>query len=88
MDRAQVLKCHGKKNVFDFSSISIKESIVLDMGNKNIWLFMEGKGTAQCKLNMLNVMEGEEVQQEQGPALFMVLSISQNLEVEFPADFF
>lgn len=38
MNRAQVLKCHGKKNVFEFSNISIKECIVLDMGYKNIWL--------------------------------------------------
>lgn len=29
------------------------------MGFKNIWLIVEGKGAAQCKLNMLNVMEGE-----------------------------
>lgn len=87
MDRARVLKCHGRKSVFEFSSISIKKCIVLDMGCKNIWLTVEGKGTAQCKLNILNVMEGEEMQHEQGLALFMVLSISQNLEVEFPPDF-
>lgn len=58
------------------------------MGNKNVWLIVEERGTAQCKLNMLNVMEGEEMWHEQGPALFMVFSISQNLEVEFPPDFF
>lgn len=84
MDRARVLKCHGRKSVFEFSSISI----VLDMGYKNIWLVVEGKGTAQCKLNMLNVLEGEEMSHERGSALSVVFSISQNLEVEFPPDFF
>lgn len=67
MDRAQVLKCHGRKSVFELSSISVKECIVLDMGYKNIWLIVEGKGTAQDNLNMLNVMEGEEMRHEQGP---------------------
>lgn len=47
--------------VFEFSSISIKECIVLDMGYENIRLIVEGKGTAQYKLNMLNVLEGEEM---------------------------
>lgn len=88
MDRAQVLKCRGRKSVLEISSISVKECSVLDMGYKNIRLIVEGKGTAQCKLNMLNVMESEEIQHEQGPALFVVFSISQNLEVEFPPDFF
>lgn len=61
---------------------------MLGMGFKNTWLIVEGKGAAQCKLNMLNVMEGEVMWHEQGPALFVVFSISQNLEVEFPPDFF
>lgn len=58
------------------------------MGYKIVWLIVEEKGTAQCKFNMLSVMEGEEMWHEQGHALFVVFSISQNLEVEFPPDFF
>lgn len=53
------------------------------MGYKNVWLIVEEKGTAQCKWSMLNMMEGEEMWHEQEAALFVVFSISQNLEVEF-----
>lgn len=62
------------------------------MGYKNVWLIGEKKGTAQCKLNIQNVMKGEGGQWLDaawaGAASFMVLSISQNFEVEFLPDFF
>lgn len=62
------------------------------MSYKNAWLIVEKKGTAQYKLNIQNVMKGEGGQWTDvawaGAASFMVLSISQNLEVEFPPGFF
>lgn len=88
MNRARVLKYRGRKSVFQSSRISVKECIVLDMGYKNVWLIVEEEWTTQCKLNMLSVMEGKKMCHEQGPALFVVFSISQNLEVEFPPGFF